>query len=115
MSTQYKSALFPISATQAEQARQVIQERAPLGSRTVVEAPAQQFWPAEWYHQNHDQKQRLQFALLAVYLILSAVQDISGAPALIHPARAAAFWCLIASFAPVVVANLWGVLRKFSM
>lgn len=114
-STQYKSALFPVSERQAAQAQEVVKERAPLGSRTVIEEPSQQFWTAEWYHQKHDQKQRVQFALLAIYVIFFLVQDISGEPGLIKPVRVVVFWGLIASLAPVIVENVWGLLRTFSM
>lgn len=109
---QYKSALFPVSEEQAQQIQAALEESRPLMSQTTVELPGQKFWAAEWYHQHHNQKQKLQIALLIVYTFL----DIA-APSLVQDkpeVKPAVFFALFLSFAPQLVESIWGILRNMS-
>jgi len=108
---QYQSALYPVSQEQAEQANLALAEKKPLGSKTLVESPAQEFWAAEWYHQNHNQKQQLQLALLALFLLSGAVPAGTFGDSL-QTARQGLGACLYLSAAPQILESIWGVVKN---
>lgn len=77
--TQYRSAIFPTTEKQAQQAQEVVAnkvESLPMKFvATDIEKPAQQFWEAEMYHQNYNRTQKFRFAGLALVILLGMVDQ----------------------------------------
>lgn len=113
MPVQYKSAVFPVSEEQAKEAQAVLEERMQRGSgkrphATVVEAPQQQFWKAEGWHQNYNQKNKIRVAALAVLVLLSLVdQNIPG----VETANLVFQAGFLLSLAPQLVVSTWNSLQ----
>lgn len=74
---QYKSAIWPQSDAQAEVARAAIAAKEATSALPIMTElqPPREWYAAEWYHQNYQIKNRIRYALLAVYLALGYLPE----------------------------------------
>lgn len=74
---QYKSAIWPQDDAQAEAAREAIAAKEQTSVLPVLTElqPSKEWHAAEWYHQKYKYKNRIRYALLAVYVALGYLPD----------------------------------------
>lgn len=109
MKAQYKSALFPVTEEQRQRAVLFLEDQK--GAATTIEVPAQQFWEGEWYHQNYNQKQKVQFAVIALIVLLpiitSAVLPASMTKQ-VDIVQSGLSYVLMATIAPQLIETILG-------
>lgn len=109
---QYKSAIYPTSEAQAERAAELVEERRSQGKFVVteVQAPAQQFWEAEMYHQNYNKVQNVRFGALFLVFALDFLQpSVPGFPA--ETVRSFLYGCVVLSLVPQFLSMASGVMQ----
>lgn len=74
-STQYQSAVWPQSDAQKETVLRAIEAMEETRGRPVLTKvePPKQFWDAEWYHQQYNNKNKLRLAMAAGVFICNNV------------------------------------------